>query len=1407
MLKRLLQFAFLFPILAGILASAQTFEINGQSQSSPSRPAKKRTSKAATAQATPSEPNASAPPQSGIGWGSGIEVARNARAAQQALDKNNYNDAVTYATRAANAAPQSTPLWFLVGYAARLAGQYQVSLNAYQRGLKNEPSSVPGLSGLAQTYARMGRDSEARDVLNKILALNPKSANDLALAGELSLNSDPQTALDLLKRADALRPSARNDLLIARAYQRLSKPDQAKQFLDRAQNREPNNPDVLRAIAAFYRDSGQYDQAVATLQKIKAKNPDSMAELGYTYQLAGKRKESAESYAKAADESPRSTGLQLSAAQALVNVGQLDAAGKFLDRASSSDANNYRLHAIRGQIASLQNQNEDAIKEYRFSLDHMPSAVPEGPLYPVSIHLSLAEAYRGIDDSAAAAREVAAARTAIGQVTQIQDSSRPEFLRLRAVIEIASDERDAAERDLKQALSLDPNSVNIILNYANLLWRVDRKQEAVKMYNQALEKDPVNQSGLTALGYLSREVADAKTAERYFLKVRSLYPRDYVSYLALGDLYTSAKEFEKAQENYEKAHELAPTNPLVVAGGINSALEAHKLPIAKSWVDRAVGTPLEQNPQVMREHERYLTFAGQYDESARLGYKVLEKLPSDPEAPVYLAYDLLYLNRYEEAFAVVQKYEPVLPKDKDLHLIAGYVHTHNGDLRDAVDEFTKAIELAPSVATSYVNRGYVLNDMRRGSEAVKDFEAAIRLRPEYAEAHLGLAFANLQSQRAKQALKEVNIAAKLGGESKSTHLARAEAYRQQVMLRQAEEEYEAAIKLAPNDVALRLAAADALYGLHRYAESIDLLKGALNLGSDDAVIYAHIARDYAQLHDRDNAVRMVTEAEKRGSNSSKVLMATGETMLILGEHSQAMDRYGRALDAPDTDRVEIRLALARLFAAESRRNEAAQQISLGFAEARIGEADPVTPSNLLEAGRIFMATGEFELAKRYFERAQANGADERIVAIGLANAYLALGETQSADQLLRSVGNTPDVNQDYDYLIAVANVYQQEHDTVRALSAFARANRMVSGNDYAERTELALAGEEGDQITNMLSAQSEASFGPIFEDINIYTMDARLRGVANISSLLPPPRSSLETRADARYRIHLNGFPIISGLVEERNAQGTLSFPSQLLIQYRNTYDTIFNGQVTPVFHLGAQTIAVSPGLQFTIRRDTSAPQGLNQNLFRQFVYLYTSPFANWISISGSLTREAGPFTEENLHSRDLSASVNFVVGRPWAKTALITGYQARDLLFRPSIHEYFSTDSYVGIRRKFGENLKVSVFAEYLRSWRVEGTNFAIAQALRPAFEAQYLLNRNWSLEASGTWSRGEGYHVYDNTSNQIMVTYVRPLQRRINDGFSDVPVNYPLRFSAGLQQQTFYNFPGSNSNTFLPVIRLGIF
>jgi len=206
-------------------------------------------------------------------------------------------------------------------------------------------------------------------------------------------------------------------------------------------------------------------------------------------------------------------------------------------------------------------------------------------------------------------------------------------------------------------------------------------------------------------------------------------------------------------------------------------------------------------------------------------------------------------------------------------------------------------------------------------------------------------------------------------------------------------------------------------------------------------------------------------------------------------------------------------------------------------------------------------------------------------------------------------------------------------------------------------------------------------------------------------------------------------------------------------------------------------------------------------------VYFSTSPLMNWLTVSGSAIHETGPFTERDLHSRDVSASLAFKVGRPWGKTSLVTGYGVRDVLLRPLIREYYTTDVYLGLQRHIGKHLQFTVLADYVRSWKVEDNRFAIAQAIRPATRFEYRKSARWSFEGSFAMSRGQGFHTYDNVQTGFMVSYVKSLRGAIREGDQEVPVAYPLRFSFGFQQQSFYNFSGHASNTLLPVVRLNIF
>ncbi len=1369
---------------------SQTFGINGQS--SPSGNQNKNSS-------------AQSSQTSGFGWGSSIEVARQARAANDALKRGDYNSAVNFAEQAAKAAPQDSELWFLYGYAARLANRFPASIDAYNRGLKLRPGSIHGLAGLAETYARMGRPNEAEKILQKVLDQNPKDVGSLQLIGELLLSTDPKTALGFLQRADAISPTAHTDLLIAHAYERLGQRDRSDVYLNRAKSLAPTDPDVLRAVAEQFTDAGHYDQAISTLQSIPNRSVDANAELAYTYGLAGKQQEAADLYSQIAQAAKSNISLDLSAAQAWVNAGQPDKAAPFLGEAHRIDQNSYRLHAIQAEVDEGEQRIPEAISEYQTAINNLPAGPVEGPLYPIELRLNLYELAVQQNNNALAKEQLAAASSEIQQA-QVPDADRPELLRLRAAVEMASGNTDAANKDLQQALTLAPGNINSLLNYAALQWKLGQKDAARETFSKVLQLDNENRTALSSLGYLARDNGDTKVAESYFMRAEKAHPRNYESYLALGDLYAAARNFHAAQGQYEDAYRRMPTNPLIVAGGANAALEAHNLDLAKRWLDRATGT-VADSPQVMREQERYLNWKGKYAESADLGYRVLAKLPHDREGVDYLAYDLYYLGRYDEVSKLVDKYRPEFGKDKDLDLIAGNLAMRHGQQEQAVADFTSALKIDPNIAIGYSSRGYAYNDLKEPGRAVQDFRNAIKLQPNSGEAHLGLAFAELQLHNPKPAIHQLDIAQKYLGKNHLWHLAKAEAYRQEQDYSHAEAEYRIALEEDPNDLPTLLIYSDVLFQARHYAQALAALDTAQRLAPTDPRAYALRAQIYAKQMDRPKAMENIQLAEKYGENDLDTLMSTGDALLTLGDRDAAMQRFQHALDLPHGDRLGVRLAVAQVFLRQGHYDEARRQIAIGFAEARTDRSE-VRPDDLLAAANIFLAMHDFDLAETYFDKAKLAGSNPRNVGIGLTNTYLAEGQTRKAAAALDRIGPAADYSDDYDYLMASANLHRQEQNSVQALAGFAQANSLAGQQDQgvAETQQYQVGSEEGRQINDKLSLSPEGFFTPELEDIDVYVLDSKILRVTN-PALLPPPRSNFMSLVDTHYRLHFGNLPVVSGFVGQSETSGRLLYPSVGVVEPRNTYDTLFNGAISPVLHFGANSVTFTGGLQYDIRRDTLSPQFMSQNLFRQFLYINTSSLFNWVTINAYGIREAGPFTDANLHSRQLTGDIEFTVGRPWGNTALLTGYSASDLLFRPFIEEYFDTTAYVGLQHKFSNRITAAILAEDLRSWRVQTVDYATAQAFLPGARFEFRATPRLSFQGSFLLSRGMGFHQYDNAQSEFLISYVRPVSGTLKDGSGEVPVSYPFRISVGMQQQTFYDFNGSTRTTLLPIVHFNLF
>ncbi len=1207
---------------------------------------------------------------------------------------------------------------------------------------------------------------------------------------------------------------------MAISYQHLHQMDLASRYLEMAKRRDPSNPDVQRSMAGFYREAGKYTEAIAALKSIRNPKPGVIAELAYTYQLDGNLDSSAQLYAQAANASPKDLGVQLSAAQAEVAAGSMEKADLFLQRAASIDAKYYRLHAIRGAIAKSQERDQDALREYSAALTNLPSQPDEGPLYGIQLHMELMQVYRDMADESAARHQLEIAQAAINAMGE-QVAARAQFLRLRSLIKMNSGDLDGALGDIGQALAINERDREDRQLHGDILMKLGRTEDAITVYKQILAVDAIDRFALISLGYASRAAGRDQDAERYFNRLEQAAPSLYIPYLALGDLYTARRDFAKAEASYARGYALAPRKAMILAGAMNAAIESHDLKLAAMWLGRVTGE-MEKEPQILREKERYLRFNEQYLESAAVGQEAIKVLPRDRDVVVYLGYDLLHLEQYGELLALTSKYINIFPKDHDIPLLQGYVHKHDGLLEQALQDFTEVLARDPDVVTAYVNRGYLLNDLHRPVAAAADFESALKREPGNGEAHLGLAFANLDLHKPQRALREAELAERALGDSRDIHVIRATAYGREEMLEKAVYEYRAALKFTPNDGALYLGIANALFAERRYHEAIDELQTAERLSPGDPFVDSLMARSFANLDDREQTLRYVQLADRDidpSSSTAKRSMAaeseiytfTGEALSTIGDRTSAMERFQKALAAPGSDRVSVRMAIAQLMAQQGHSEDAQRQIVLALMEAQARETAPPTGNQFIAAADVLRVMHEYQLSQTYLLRAKDAGAPDAEVRIGQVNNYLALGDTARAQAELSAVEATAGSSPDYQYLLAQANVLRQQHRGAQALTSFARASSANGDNQTAEQEMLQAGADEGLRVTPTLSLLSDISVEPIFEDTTVYVLDSKLDAAFPVplsdTAHLPPPRSSLETQWTNAYHLHLNHLPTAGGFFQVRNSNGQISVPGTNSIVSRNTTDYTLSVGLTPTVSLGRNALTFNSGVQGTVRRDSQSPVAMNQNLYRVFTYMSTSSFFNAVAVSGYVIREGGPFTESSQHSQALSAALDFRVGAPWGKSALVTGWGVNDEKMSPVKYEGYFTSSYLGLEHRFSPHLNVKAVVEDLRAWRVVGTNSGIAQNLRPAGTVDFTPKPNWSVKASTAYSSTRSFHVYDAIQNGFSVSYAMPFRRKFHDDSGTVVLQYPIRFSAGFQEETFFNFSGVKNQQFRPYVHISLF
>jgi eukaryotic-like serine/threonine-protein kinase len=221
---------------------------------------------------------------------------------------------------------------------------------------------------------------------------------------------------------------------------------------------------------------------------------------------------------------------------------------QLVSKGGTNDPEAYQLY-LKGRFY-WEKRTKDSLEK---SKEFFNQAIEKDPNYALA-YIGLADYHYVLSDYAPVSSTAQApkVRAAAQKALAIDDS----LAEAHAVLAGASQdlwEWDAADREFRRALELDPNNSNARHWYALFLERVGRFEEAIAQYKFALNLDPLNRTFNTSLAGIFADEREYDRALDQFKKTLDIDPNYASAHDNLSRLYRELGKYDLWLEEWKKA--------------------------------------------------------------------------------------------------------------------------------------------------------------------------------------------------------------------------------------------------------------------------------------------------------------------------------------------------------------------------------------------------------------------------------------------------------------------------------------------------------------------------------------------------------------------------------------------------------------------------------------------------------------------------------------------------------------------------------------------------------------------------------------------------------------------------------------------------------------------------------------
>ncbi|MEZ5003015.1 MAG: tetratricopeptide repeat protein [Chitinophagales bacterium] len=354
---------------------------------------------------------------------------------------------------------------------------------------------------------------------------------------------------------------------LSRMAYEANKLDEAEQFAAKAIKLNPKNEwyHIYYAEAKAHR--GDYIGAAKAYEAIIDEMPELTEyyqDVAYMYAKADKSEEAIEVYDKIEKMQGISEPLSLQKQSLYIKLGKIDKAANEIKNLIDQFPDNDNYYILMAEIFEANDMHKKAQETYEWLLERKPDN-------PQAL-LAIAEIQRKMgneEEYKATIRKVFESKSL--------DINTKIFMFIPYIEEVAS-KPESAEEVLEMAEMIKnthPDDAKAATAYADVLYNIDRKEEAIEAYKKAaaFEESPLT-VWLQLFDLFVRE-KDYPSLLEFADKGAEKFPDDATPYFYSGAACAQMKDYQCAAEKYETALKMDIPNPQAVAQILSSLGDAY----------------------------------------------------------------------------------------------------------------------------------------------------------------------------------------------------------------------------------------------------------------------------------------------------------------------------------------------------------------------------------------------------------------------------------------------------------------------------------------------------------------------------------------------------------------------------------------------------------------------------------------------------------------------------------------------------------------------------------------------------------------------------------------------------------------------------------------------------------------